>query len=119
MDVKNAIERVAILCRNDIIAAADFEFLSADTHEQAAAPDWTGGNLATAVSRLEAFMIARALRESGGNRAEAARRLGIHRQLLYSKAQKYGIDAGEPSGDRTPNVVKPDSSRRPPPDNTQ
>jgi two-component system NtrC family response regulator len=36
-------------------------------------------------------MIAKALAESKGNRAEAARRLGIHRQLLHAKAEKYGL----------------------------
>ncbi|MFO1071943.1 MAG: helix-turn-helix domain-containing protein [Geminicoccaceae bacterium] len=36
-------------------------------------------------------MIAEALRQAGGNRAEAARRLGIHRQLLYTKARRYGL----------------------------
>ena len=30
-------------------------------------------------------LIGQALREAGGNRAEAARRLGIHRQLLYAR----------------------------------
>jgi DNA-binding NtrC family response regulator len=49
-ELKNAIERVAILCRNSTITASDFEFLSTDAREQARAPDWTSGNLATAVS---------------------------------------------------------------------
>jgi len=53
-------------------------------------------------------MIRRALEEAGGNRTEAAKRLGIHRQLLYAKAEKYGIDAGEVSADQTGTVVKAD-----------
>ena len=65
----------------------------------------------SAVSRLEAFMITRALRDAGGNRTEAARRLGIHRQLLYAKVQKYGLDVNEPSADRTADVIKPDEPR--------
>jgi DNA-binding NtrC family response regulator len=36
-------------------------------------------------------MIQKALEACGGNRAEAARRLNIHRQLLYTKMQRYGI----------------------------
>jgi DNA-binding NtrC family response regulator len=118
-ELKNAIERVAILCRNDTITAADFEFLSpaASAPGSSAAPDWADSDLAAAVSRLEAFMITRALRESAGNRTEAARRLGIHRQLLYAKTQKYGIDLDEPSADRTADVVKPDDARRDPPEN--
>jgi hypothetical protein len=57
------------------------------------------------------------LRAAGGNRTEAARRLGIHRQLLYAKVLKYAIDVDEPSADRTGDVVKPDDARRPPPEN--
>ena len=37
-------------------------------------------------------MIRRALAAAAGNRAEAARRLGIHRQLLYEKLKRYGIE---------------------------
>ncbi|MGH7001385.1 MAG: helix-turn-helix domain-containing protein, partial [Stellaceae bacterium] len=103
------------------VTASDLEFLSnGSAHgRRAAAQDWTEGELATALGRLEAFMITRALRESNGNRTEAAKRLGIHRQLLYSKAQKYAIDTGEPSGYRTGSVANPDSSRLEPPDNTK
>jgi len=33
----------------------------------------------------------RALEESAGNKAEAARRLGIHRRLLYEKLKEFGM----------------------------
>ena len=39
----------------------------------------------------EAWRIARALRETGGNRSAAARALGIGRRTLYSKLDKLGI----------------------------
>jgi DNA-binding NtrC family response regulator len=60
-----------------------------------------------AVARLEAEMIRRTLGACGGNRAEAARRLGIHRQLLYEKIRKYGLEV---SGSRTDPVGTPDVS---------
>lgn len=44
-----------------------------------------------AVAALERELIRRALRASGGNRAEAARRLGMNRRLLYSKLEEHGI----------------------------
>jgi DNA-binding NtrC family response regulator len=101
-ELKNAIERVAILSRGDTIIASDLDFLTTTSNPpDSAAPAWTEGDLPTAIARLEAYMISRTLRETGGNRTEAARRLGIHRQLLYSKAQKYGIEG----------VVKPDKVR--------
>lgn len=37
----------------------------------------------------------------GGNRAEAARILNIHRQLLYTKMKRLGIEL---SDDRTPGL---------------
>jgi two-component system NtrC family response regulator len=36
-------------------------------------------------------MIRQALAASGRNRAEAARSLGIHRQLLHTKMRLYGL----------------------------
>lgn len=111
-ELKNAIERVAILSRSDVIAASDLGFLTtAPKAPDFTAPDWTHVELPTAIARLESYMITRALQETDGNRSEAARQLGIHRQLLYSKAQKYGIDVSEPSGDETASVVNPDKSR--------
>ncbi|MCB9687950.1 MAG: sigma-54-dependent Fis family transcriptional regulator [Alphaproteobacteria bacterium] len=45
-------------------------------------------------SRVEAYergLIVAALRDTGGNRSEAARRLGIGRVTLYEKIEKYGL----------------------------
>ena len=57
-------------------------------------------------------MIAAALREADGNRARAARRLGIQRQLLYAKIERYGLGAPgtDLSGDTTGPVGNPDAS---------
>jgi DNA-binding NtrC family response regulator len=44
-----------------------------------------------AISALERELILRALAASGGNRAEAARRLGIDRRLLNSRLDEYSI----------------------------
>ncbi|MDB5847169.1 MAG: sigma-54-dependent Fis family transcriptional regulator [Rhodoferax sp.] len=53
--------------------------------------DWLDAEMPAAVERLERLMIAHALARSQGNRAEAARSLGIHRQLLYRKMAQYGL----------------------------
>ena len=44
-----------------------------------------------AVGNLEKLLIEKALRESEGNRTEAARKLGINRRLLYDKIKEYKI----------------------------
>lgn len=43
------------------------------------------------VARWERRLIDHALEEAGGNKSDAARRLGIHRRLLYEKSQQFGI----------------------------
>jgi DNA-binding NtrC family response regulator len=48
--------------------------------------------LPAAAERLGRLLIAHALAQTQGNRAEAARRLGIHRQLLYRKLTQYGLE---------------------------
>jgi DNA-binding NtrC family response regulator len=88
-ELRNAMERAAALARGSVLGAADLEFLHAPAPPET---DWLAGDLQTAVARLEAAMIRRALDAAGGNRAEAARRLNIHRQLLYEKLRRYGLD---------------------------
>jgi two-component system NtrC family response regulator len=89
-ELRNAMERVAVMCRSEIVTASDLGFLTTTVADEA---DDSGNSadLSVAVENLERRMIAKALAESGGNRAEAARRLGIHRQLLHAKAEKFGL----------------------------
>lgn len=48
------------------------------------------GNVGT-VENMEAALIERTLRETGGNRKATARRLGIGERTLYRKLKKYGL----------------------------
>ena len=102
-ELSNAMERAAALARGRSITAGDIAFLSTVPH--GAAIDWLDGDLPTAIARLEQAMIERALLMTGGNRAEAARRLNINRQLLYDKVRRYGIGV---SASRTEDVAMAD-----------
>jgi len=105
-ELRNVIERACVLTRSDLIGPNDLD-LSGD---QASSPRRTAAadnDLPAAVAQLEEAMIRRALDASGGNRAEAARRLSINRQLLYAKMQRYGL-SGEVSGNPTDPVGKDD-----------
>lgn len=95
-ELRNAMERVATLVRRPVISGADLGFLQAPENAGPGEADWLAGDLPTAVARIEMEMIRRALRLSSGNRAQAARTLGIHRQLLHEKIKRYGLDT--PSG---------------------
>ena len=43
------------------------------------------------VASWERYLIEKALKASDGNKSDAARRLGIHRRLLYEKLAGLGI----------------------------
>ncbi len=94
-ELRNAMERVAVMCRSSVVTAADLDFLSGAPESDAAGAGMAQG-LTSALAQLEKRMIAQALDETKGNRAEAARRLGIHRQLLHTKAEKYGLGRRDP-----------------------
>ena len=93
-ELKNVIDRASILVRGDVIDVGDVEFANSPGGKEFAgdANLWLSEDLPTAVAKLEAEMIRRALVACGGNRTEAARRLNINRQLLYTKAQRYGLN---------------------------
>ena len=103
-ELRNAIERAVVLVRGNVIDAADLGLAAADGQLADSVAD-----LPAAVAQLESNMIRRTLEACGGNRTEAARRLNINRQLLYSKMQRYGLVAAEPSDKTTPAVSNPDT----------
>lgn len=96
-ELENVVERAAILARGDVIEP---EHLLFQEQRPAAAPkaatDGAQGKGLTLSSRLDAIerqeLIA-ALEKFGGNKAEVARALGIHRTTLYYRLKKLGIDA--------------------------
>jgi DNA-binding NtrC family response regulator len=47
------------------------------------------------VQAYERGLVVEALREAGGNRSEAARRLGISRVTLHDKLRRYGLGEGD------------------------
>ena len=92
-ELRNMIERACITVRGPTIEKSHVSIL---LHPPAAidvpTADLLQLSLPEAISALERAMILRALHENQNNRTEAARRLGIHRQLLYVKLKEYGLD---------------------------
>ncbi|NMO19730.1 sigma-54-dependent Fis family transcriptional regulator [Pyxidicoccus fallax] len=60
--------------------------------------DLPGAGLKERVEAYERGLILDALRIAGGNRSEAARRLGIGRATLHDKLRKYGLDGAPDEG---------------------
>lgn len=94
-ELRNLAERCQALVRHPVIEAADLGLAAvapAQAGQGGSLPaDWLDSPLPEATERLERALIVHALAQAQGNRAEAARRLGIHRQLLYRKLAQYGL----------------------------
>ncbi|CAD1786338.1 sigma-54-dependent Fis family transcriptional regulator [Xanthomonas euroxanthea] len=90
-ELRNVMQRSQLLVRGHSIVAADLDDALDHSAEQPPTTAPLQGTLPEAMARLEKQMIQDALAHSSGNRAEAARRLGIHRQLLYRKLDEYGL----------------------------
>ncbi|KQQ78282.1 AAA family ATPase [Xanthomonas sp. Leaf131] len=90
-ELRNVMQRSQLLVRGHSIADQDLDEALGEVAAQLAPTVPSAVTLPEAVARLERQMIQDALLHSQGNRAEAARRLGIHRQLLYRKLEEYGL----------------------------
>jgi DNA-binding NtrC family response regulator len=91
-ELENLIERLAIFTATDEISAAEVERERARRSEETLVPENSAASLPGKLEELERQEILRVLRESGGNKSLAARKLGIERKTLYEKARRLGID---------------------------
>jgi DNA-binding NtrC family response regulator len=94
-ELRNVMERAAALVRGAVVDMSDLSFLGREPMSPPVSEfdlALLSGELGVAAEALERTMIRRALQACAGNRAEAARRLGIHRQLLYKKIKQLGIE---------------------------
>jgi transcriptional regulator with PAS, ATPase and Fis domain len=107
-ELVNAMQRISTLIRRPVIEVEDLAFLSAEASGTASATrgtDWLAGTMPEAVERVEREMIRRALAASADNRAQAAERLGIRRQLLYQKMERYGLQVSPNETEAVPEMV--------------
>jgi Nif-specific regulatory protein len=89
-ELENCIERAVLLARGDVIHT---NHLPPSVQAVTGLPLVDGEGLEAALDNLERDMIVETLRQTGGNRAEAARRLGITERLMGLRVKKHGIDA--------------------------
>jgi DNA-binding NtrC family response regulator len=109
-EIKNVVERANVLVRGEVIDADDWDLRVLEHGEPQTVPlEWLESDLPTALASLEKAMIVHALAACGGNRAEAARKLKINRQLLYAKMRQHGFAEKAPSENPTPPVGESDT----------
>ncbi|MBA3857691.1 MAG: sigma-54-dependent Fis family transcriptional regulator [Cyanobacteria bacterium PR.3.49] len=90
-ELENLMYHLTFSVRTESIDASDLSMIvpvaaGAEGEESLLSMDYY-----SAMSALEKRLLERALHQASGSRAEAARLLGINRQLLYSKLKAHGL----------------------------
>jgi DNA-binding NtrC family response regulator len=85
--LQNEIQRAVLLSEGDVVHASDLSITSVRT-----VGEGTSDTNFTLLEGVERNAIIQMLKETGGNKLETAKRLGIGRQTLYNKIKAYGID---------------------------
>jgi DNA-binding NtrC family response regulator len=90
-ELENTVNRLAIFAPTGRITEQEVE---AEVQRNPTAGGEPAANLPASdrLQELERHHILRVLKETHGNKSEAARRLGIERKTLYKKALRLGID---------------------------
>jgi two-component system, NtrC family, response regulator HydG len=85
--LQNEVQRAVLLCEGDEVDSADLSI----TKVRTAGEESLDTNF-TLLEGVERNAIVQMLKETGGNKLETAKRLGIGRQTLYNKIKAYGIE---------------------------
>jgi two-component system response regulator HydG len=88
-ELQNAVERAVILCPAETI---DLEDLPASVRSAVESAPQEGAGGPRSLEDAERERIVEVLRETGGNKSQAARILGITRVTLRAKMRRYGIE---------------------------
>jgi len=91
-ELRNLIERAVLLSEDDVLQPADFDSLAAP-HVAGAAADGhfqlpAGG---VVLDDVERSLVVQALERADGNRTRAAALLGIHRDQIRYRIEKFGL----------------------------
>jgi len=93
-ELMNAVERAVVLSRSDYLSEKDFPVISGSEIKNDGTISQTppiNGDGTTPLEEVEKATILKTLEAAGGNKSEAARRLGITRKTLHKKLKTYGV----------------------------
>ena len=90
-ELMNAVERGVVLSRSEYLGEEEFALILRTEPQAMETPDQQPGASEPSLESVEKETILKALETAGGNKSEAARRLGITRRTLHLKLKKYGV----------------------------
>ncbi len=89
-ELENTIERAVLLAEAQTLTAENLCLVGSGS--ETSPSKGQSLSLKTVVEEAEKLVINQTLSDTGGNRSEAAKRLGIGRRTLYDKISAYGLD---------------------------
>jgi len=90
-ELRNVMERAAVLCENDEVGPRFLSSLLPRSGDDFAVTEAELGSLDEAIENLERSFILRALKQTGDNKAQAARLLQMSERTLWYKLKKLKI----------------------------
>ena len=94
-ELENIIERAVIFSRSNTIKLVDLPPLIDMTRDEKSSHILINKNFDELMSGYETDLIVQAMKDSDGNKSEAARKLGISERRIRSRIQILSIDPGE------------------------
>ena len=91
-ELENAIERAVILCKGDLLTTENLPANIQNSREAINLPRPEAQIGGMPLDEMEKRAIEATLKQTGYNKSEAARILGITRATLHNKLRKYGIE---------------------------
>ena len=98
-ELENAVERAAILCLGEYISERELPMAVSSAPKNSDAPTLAGLQdaageepISMTLDEMERAAILRTLQDTGDNKSEAARRLGITRATLHNKLRRYDME---------------------------
>ena len=98
-ELENAVERAAILCLGEYISERELPMAVSSAPKNSDAPtlaelQGAAGEepISMTLDEMERAAILRTLQDTGDNKSEAARRLGITRATLHNKLRRYDME---------------------------
>ena len=90
-ELMNTIERAVVLAASDCLVEEDFALLAPASDSAAAGAAGGAFPADVPLEQIEREAIVSTLASAGGNKSEAARRLGITRKTLREKLKRYDV----------------------------